>query len=133
MASASDYVEVQTAKHWFGLTPDAAPTSVFVALFTSAPSDAGGGTEVTGNAYARVELDNDSTSWILTNSTITNKIAVTFPEPSPSAWGTVTHWAIFDAASGGNLLFHAPLTNARVTVAGVALSFAIGQMAITVD
>lgn len=131
--SASDYVEVNTLKHWFGLTPAAAPTSVFVALFTAAPGDAGGGTECSGNAYARVEVDNDSTTWDLTNSTISNKVAITFPAPSPSAWGTVTHWALFDAASGGNLLFHAALTNARATVAGVALSFAIGQMTVTAD
>lgn len=133
MPSASDYVEVQTLKRWFGLSPDAAPSTVYAALFTSAPGDAGGGTEVTGNAYARVELTNSSASWDLVNSTISNKIAVTFPAPSPSAWGTVTHWALYDAASGGNLLFHAPLTNARATVAGVALSFAIGQMTITAD
>lgn len=131
MASASDYLEAAVLDHIFGITTFTDPASLYVALFTAAPSDSGGGTEVSGNAYARVQVTNDGTTWTRTTSTISNAIAITFAAPSPANWGTVTHWGVFDAASAGNLLFHAALTNSRSTSVGVALSFAIGALTVT--
>ena len=130
MSSASDYLEGKILDHLF-ITAFTRPATVYAALYTAAPSDAGGGTEVAGNAYARVALTNDGTTWTRTGDTITNAIAITFPAPTPSSWGTVTHWALLDAATSGNLLIWAPLTSARLTSVGAALAFSIGDLSIT--
>ena len=131
MASASDYLEAAVLDHTFNLATFTPAASLYVALFTAAPSDSGGGTEVSGNAYARVEVTNDNTTWSRSSSTVSNDIAITFAAPSPSNWGTVTHWGIFDAASAGNLYFHAALTNSRSTTVGVALSFDVAALTVT--
>jgi hypothetical protein len=128
---ASDYLEAAVLDHVFKLATYTAPASLYVALFTAAPSDSGGGTEVSGNAYARVQVTNDSTTWSRATSTVSNIIAITFAAPSPSAWGTVTHYGVFDASSAGNLIDWGALTNARSTAVGVALSFAIGALTFT--
>ena len=96
------------------------PGTLHVALFTAAPSDAGGGTEVAGGSYARVGITRALASWSGTQGDSTtvassgtggvtkNNATITFPAPTAD-WGTVTHFAIFDAASGGNLIFHGAL------------------------
>ena len=48
-------------------------------------------------------------------------------------WGTVTHAAIFDASSGGNLLRWGALTASRTVNSGDALRFASGQITLTED
>ena len=130
---ASDYLEAAILDHVFKLATFTAPTNLYVALFTSAPSDSGGGTEVSGNAYARVQVTNDTSSWTRTGSTVVNDNAITFPAPSPSSWGTVTHYGVFDAASSGNLLDWGALTASRSTTAGVAVSFAAGDLSFSVS
>lgn len=128
---ASDYLEEKILDHVFNLNSFVQPSNLYVALFTAAPSDSGGGTEVSGNAYARVEVTNNSSSWTRTNSTVVNDNAITFPTPTPSGWGTVTHYGIYDASSGGNLIDWNVLTNARVTQAGTPLEFAAGALVFT--
>jgi hypothetical protein len=125
---ASDYLEENILDHVFGLGDYTPASDLYVALFTAAPSDSGGGTEVSGNAYARVQVTNDSTTWSRTNSTVSNLAAITFAAPSPAIWGTVTHYGIFDASSAGNLIDWGALTNSRTTAVGTALSFAIGEL-----
>jgi hypothetical protein len=127
--SKSDYLEQKFLDHLIG-TAFTAPSTWYVALYTSAPSDSGGGTQVTigSNAYARVSVAANGSNWTRTASSIANATAITFPAPSPNAWGTVTHFGVFDAASGGNLLFWAALTTPRATAAGVAPTFAIGAL-----
>lgn len=83
-----------------------APPAIYLALFTVAPSDAGGGTEVTGGSYARVQVSQLDASWAApsgTPSATSNSAAITFPSPTAN-WGTIVAIGIFDAASGGNLL-----------------------------
>lgn len=130
---ASDYLEQKLLDHTFKLATFTAPSNLYIALYTAAPSDSGGGTEVSGNAYARVQVTNDSTTWSRTSSTVSNIIAITFPAPSPSTWGTVTHYGVHDASSGGNLVDWGALTNSRSTTVGVALSFAIGDLTFSVS
>lgn len=130
---ASDYLEEKILDHVFNLNSFVQPASMYVALFTAAPSDSGGGTEVSGNAYARVEVTNNSSSWTRTNSTVVNDNAITFPTPSPSGWGTVTHVALYDAASSGNLICWAALTSNLVTAAGTAPNFPSGDLTFTLD
>lgn len=131
--SASDYLEGKVLDHVFGLVSYTAPANMYVALYTAAPSDAGGGTEVSGNAYARVQVTNSSATWTRTANVIANNIAVTFAAPSPAAWGTVTHFTLMDASTGGNQIGWGALGTATATAIGSAVSYAIGALTITAD
>jgi len=143
-AQASDYLENFIVDHLFRTRTWSKPTALYVALLTSAPTDSGGGTEVSGGSYARVNLAPLDTNWNATqggtsgNSSGTsgqtsNAIAITFNAPTAN-WGTVTHFAIFDAASGGNMVIWDALVAARTILSGdPAPSFPIGALQITVS
>lgn len=111
MSSFTDYTE-NLALTWL-FTGDSAtrPTAWYVGLFTSAPSDAGGGTEVTGSAYARVATGTISGSG--TATTFTNAAAIEFAAASGGNWGTIGWAGIFTASTGGTLLAWAPLTTSK--------------------
>lgn len=135
MSAASDYLEVEIRKHIFRTGSFTKPSALYVGLFTAAPSDSGGGTEVSGGSYARVQRDPSDANWTGASSTTgvtDNAAAITFPAPTAD-WGTVTHWGIFDASSGGNLLVHGALTTPQtVTNGGSAPSFAAGALVVTI-
>jgi hypothetical protein len=130
----SDYLEGEIRKHVFRTGSFTKPSALWVALFTAAPSDSGGGTEVAGGSYARVQRDPLDANWTAASATdgkTDNAAAVTFPAPSGS-WGLVTHFGIFDAPSGGNLLIHGALTVPKtVNASDPAPSFGIGALAVT--
>lgn len=128
MSSKSDYLELAVLNAVFNNTSLAVAVP-YISLFTAAPSDAGGGTEVTGGSYARV---NASACFpAAASGAISNDAAITFPE-STASWGTVTHFGIHDASSAGNLLYWAALTTPRVVdAAGITVSFAIGDLDVT--
>lgn len=126
----TDYAEAKVLDHLNGKTSFTMPTA-YVALFTAAPSDSGGGTEVTGGSYARVATT--GSTWAAASSGSTSNAAVvTFPTASAS-WGTVTHYATFDASSGGNMLRWAALTVSKTIGSGDTAAFAIGALAQTED
>lgn len=130
----SDYLENELIKHVFRTGTFTKPTNLYIALFTSAPSDAGGGTELSGNNYARVahgpaDGDWDATSG--TNGNTKNTSAINFPTPSGN-WGLITHFAIFDTISGGNMMYHGALTQAKTVNNGdPAPSFPVGALSVT--
>jgi len=105
--------------------------SHYVALLTAAPTDAGGGTEVSGGAYARVAVARAAGTWAAPSGTpgaTSNTAAVTFPNPTAN-WGTVTHFALYDAITTGNLLGWAALGTSRNILNGdSAPSFAAGTL-----
>ncbi len=105
--------------------------SHYVALLTAAPTDAGGGTEVTGGAYARVAVARAAGTWAAPAGTpraTSNVAAVTFPSPTAN-WGTATHFALYDAVTAGNLLGWALLGTSRNILNGdSAPSFAAGTL-----
>jgi hypothetical protein len=120
---ASDYLENKLIDHLFRAGTFAKPAGLFIGLLTAAPTDAGGGTEVSGGSYARAALAPSDTNWKATQGGTTgassgttgltsNAVAITFPAPTAN-WGTVTHFGIYDAASAGNLLIWDALTAAR--------------------
>lgn len=136
MSAMSDYLEGEIIKHIFRTGSFTKPTNLAVGLFTAAPSDSGGGTEVTGNGYARANTNTDplDANWAAPaagNGVTSNVGTVTFPTPTGAGWGTVTHFGIFDADSAGNLLFHGALTASKVVNAGDTVSFAPGQLQVT--
>lgn len=136
MGALTNYIEDELIKHIFRTGTMTKPAGLHVALFTAAPGEAGGGTEVTGGSYARVANAPGDANWAATaagNGTTSNAVAVTFPAPTAN-WGSVTHWGIFDAASGGNLLIYAALTTPKTINNGdAAPSFAPGALTFQID
>ncbi len=133
IAALSDYLEAQIINRWLRNTAGAAvPANVYIALFTAAPTDAGGGTEVTGGAYARATVSTTGGFGAPTTGGLTDNLAaITFAAPTAN-WGIVTHVGIFDALTAGNLLFHGALTASKVINNGdAAPSIAIGALDIT--
>lgn len=143
MSSMTDYLENKLVDHIFRGQTFTAPTNLYIALFTAAPSDAGGGTEVSGNGYARATVANSLANWAGTQSSgsttastgtggvTSNNGVVTFATPTGAGWGTVTHMAIFDAVSGGNMLFQGALGASKTINAGDTVSYAAGTLTVT--
>lgn len=136
MAAISDYLEQAILNHWLRNTAMAAPpANVYIALFTAAPSDAVGGTEVTGGNYARAAVSTSGAGAFSAPGTAgvsSNPAAIVFGTPTAN-WGTITHIGIFDALTAGNLLFHGALTTARVVNNGdAAPQFAANALSVTV-
>ena len=132
----SDFLENEIIKHIFRTGSFTKPTALYVALFTAAPSDAGGGTEVTTSAtnYARVDHPPLDANWAATSGTdgkTSNATAITFGVPSGN-WGQVTHFALFSAVTGGNMLYWGALTDPKnVNTGDPAPVFPIGSLQIT--
>jgi hypothetical protein len=128
--SKSDYAENKVNELLVGKTAFTLPTA-YVALYTAAPSDAGGGTEVTGGSYAR-KVTAGADWGTSASGSIANSNAITFVTASAS-WGTVTHFGVFDALTTGNLLFWAALTTSKTIGSGDTASFAVGALVHTED
>ena len=103
------------------------PTEWHVALYTSAPDDTGGGTEVSGGAYAR-----QAVTFTVSGDTATNSAALEYPTATAS-YGTVTHVGVFDASTGGNLIAYAALTTSKAIDTGDVLRLPAGDLDITLD
>lgn len=128
MAALSDYAE-KLLLDWMMTTGSATrPTAWYVALFTAAPSDSGGGTEVSTGGYARQSVTFDAAS--SPGGTTSNSGEVSFTATGAD-YGTVTHMGIFDAASSGNLLWHGALTASKTVADGDTLTFAVGNIDLT--
>jgi len=132
MSQMSDYFE-DAIRNWFkGTVFPTAPANVYIGLFTAAPSDAGGGTEVSGNAYARQPIAQAAwTSGAAASGEIHNTNAVTFPAATPGAWGTVTHFGVFDAVTAGNLLMWNALGASKVVAINDIVQFGAGQLSLS--
>lgn len=107
------------------------PATLYVALFTAAPTVAGGGVEIAGGGYSRVAVANDLTNFPAPVAGVTsNAAAIVFPEAT-ALQGTAVAMGFFDSLAGGNLLDFQLLTTARLIQAGDVFSFAIGQLQLT--
>lgn len=130
MSSFTDYTE-NLVLNWLLTTNSATrPTAWYVGLFTAAPSDTGGGTEVSGNGYARAATGTISVSGT-SPTTATNAAAIEFAAASGGNWGTITHAGIFDSLTTGNLLAWAPLTTSRTINNGDVLRIPAGDLDVT--
>ncbi|MCH8029053.1 MAG: hypothetical protein IH874_03880 [Candidatus Dadabacteria bacterium] len=125
-AGATDFLVHKLIDHSVGTASYTAPTSVFAALFTTATTDAGGGTEVTGGSYAREVIVFDVAAAGATDNSVND------PFPTATAdWGTITHAAIMSLVTGGDMLFHAALTDSRTINNGQNSKFNAGDLDIT--
>jgi hypothetical protein len=95
-------------------------------LYTSDPTDANTGTEVSGGSYARTAVTFGAPS----NGTALNDVAVEFPQATGS-WGTVGWVGILDAATSGNLLYHTALDTSKTIENGDIFKIAIGSLSVT--
>lgn len=145
MAAMTDYLENKLIDQIFRAQAFVFPATFYIGLLTAAPTDATAGTEVTGGAYARSAVTNGLTAWAGTQAaasvvastgatgTTSNNAAVAFAAPTV-AWGVVTHIAIWDALTVGNMLFYSALAVPKTINAGdAAPAFAIGALTIQID
>ena len=129
MSAASNYLELKLLDHSLGTTAYTAPSNVYVGLFTSDPTDAGTGTEVSGNNYSRKE----ATFAAASGGSASTNATITFDAASGGNWGTITHIGIFDASSSGNLLFHGAVTTSKTIEDGDTFQISSGNLTISLD
>lgn len=128
--SFSDYAEGKVLDHVFKLAAFVQPT-LYLAVSTAAPTDANSGTaEPVGAGYARVATT--AASWGRTVSEVANAAELAFPAATGS-WGTLTHFALFDAATLGNMVIHGTLAVPKAIAAAETLRFPIGNLTFTLD
>jgi hypothetical protein len=125
MAEMSNYLETALINATLRNTSYTS-TAVYLALYTSDPTDADSGTEVSGTAYARQEITFGAPS----NGVSTNSAAIEFPQAGGS-WGTVTHVGIRDASTSGNLLYSTALDASKIIETGDVFRVAIGSLSVT--
>jgi len=126
MSEMSNYLENALVNATLRNTSYTSPTTVYLALYTSDPTDADSGTEVTGGSYARQSITFGAPS----NGVSTNSAAIEFPQCT-STWGTITHVGIRDALTTGNLLYHTPLDVSKTIATGDIFRVAIGSLSVT--
>lgn len=120
----SNYLENKLIDWFFRGQSYTPPATIYVALFTVAPTAAGGGTEVVGGSYGRVAIASSLANWAGTQGAGTtaassgttgqtsNNNAITFPSPT-AAWGQAVAIGLYDASSGGNLLIFGNLATPK--------------------
>lgn len=126
MAEMSNYLENALLNAVLRNTSYTSPSTVFVALYTSDPTDAGSGTEVSGGSYARKSVTFGEPS----NGVAASNAAVEFDQAT-ATWGTVGYIGLMDAVTTGNLLFHTALTTAKTIEAGDIFKIASGSLTVT--
>jgi hypothetical protein len=126
MAEMSNYLENALINVTLRATAYTAPTTVYLALYTTDPTDADTGTECSGTSYARQSVTFGAPS----NGVSTNSAAIEFPQAG-GAWGTITHIGIRDALTVGNLLYHTPLDASKTIATGDVFRIAVASLSVT--
>lgn len=119
----SNYAENKLLDHLLGTAAFTMPTNVRLALYTSDPTDADSGTEVSGGSYARQSVAFD----VASGGASQNTAEIVFPVATAD-WGTITHVGIRDATSGGNLLAHGPLAASKTIATGDQFRMSAGEL-----
>lgn len=128
MSALSDYAE-KLVLDWLMTTGSATrPTAWYVALYTAAPSDSGGGTEVSGAGYSRKSVSFNAAS---TPGGTTSNSGIVSWTAAGGAYGTVTHVGIFDASTGGNLIWQGALSTSKTVNDGDTIQFSAGNLTLT--
>ena len=125
--SFSNYLETEILDHVFSGNAYTAPTTLYLALYTAAPGETGGGTEVSGGGYAR-----QTVAFTTSGDTSSNTSAIEFPTATAN-WGTVTHVGVFDALTSGNLMVYATLTSSKAIETGDVFRVPAGDLDISLN
>lgn len=130
--SKTDWYENKVIEHLFE-TDYTAPANLYVGLFleSAKPADAGGGTEASGGAYARVAVARAS-GWTSAGNATENAADIDFPEATAS-WGELGAFALFDALTAGNMLYWGDLTTPKTINSGDTAKIPAGDLDITED
>ena len=138
MSAMSDYLELKFLDHFTGRASTSSPSAVYLGLAVGSIADNAGGTELSGNNYTRKAI----TFAVASGGAISSNANVEF-NPATGSWGTVSHWAIFDASSShfgiydasssGNLLFHGAFTASKAIATGDILKVASGSLTISAN
>jgi hypothetical protein len=128
MAEMSNFLEDALINATLRATTYTSVATVYVSLWTSDPTDAGSGTEVSGGSYARTAVTFGAPS----NGVTTNSADVTFPTATAS-WGVVGWIGINDAATSGNLLYHSPLDTSKTIDSGDIFKISTGNLSVTLS
>ena len=128
MAEMSNYLENALINVTLRNTAYTAPTTVYLALYTTDPTDADTGTEVSGGSYARQSLSVTTAS----AGIVTSSADVTFPQATAN-WGTISHIGILDALTSGNLLMHTELTTSKTIELGDIFKIPTGNLTAELD
>jgi hypothetical protein len=126
MAEMSNYLENALINGTIRGTTYTAPTTVYVGLYTSDPTDANTGTEVSGGSYAR----QSATFAAPSNGASVTNADITFPQATGS-WGTVGWIGILDASTSGNLLYHTALDVSKDISSGDIFKIDSGNLSVT--
>ena len=126
MSEFSNYLENALINAVLRSTTYTSPATVYVSLWTSDPTDAGSGNEVSGGSYARTAVTFGSPS----NGVTSNDADVSFPQATAS-WGTVGWIGLNDASTSGNLLFHTALDTSKTIDSGDIFKIATGSLTVT--
>ena len=132
MSALSDYLELALVRHVLGGSAFTAPSTMYLALFTSPPADDAVGTEVAGGGYQRVSITNNTTNWPNASIKIkANGTTITFPTATAD-WGTVTHWALMTSPTDDTeILAHGAFTTATEVESGSTFAVGEGGLVIT--
>ena len=127
MAGFSDYLETKVLDHVFGGTAYTAPSTLYISLYTAAPTDSTSGTEIgtSGSAYAR-----QTATFTTSGGTTSNTANIEF-STATSDWCTIVACGVMDASSGGNLLAYGTLTSSKTVSSGDVFRFNTGSLDIT--
>ena len=125
--SFTDTFETRVLTWVFTASSATRPTAWFIALYTAAPNDTGGGTEVSGGGYVR-----KSATFTVSGDTASNSGAIEYPTATGN-YGTVSHVGIFDASSGGNLIAYASLSVSKTMSTGEVLRMPAGDLDVTLS
>ena len=125
--SFTNFLETEILDHVFAGAAYTAPSTKYLALFTGAPGETGGGTEVSGGGYAR-----QSVAFTTSGNTTSNNAAVEYPTATAN-YGTVTHVAVFDASTSGNMMAYAALSSNKTIETGDVFRVPSGDLDITLN
>lgn len=128
----SNYLSTALLNMVFRNTAYTRPTTVYVALYTSNPTAADTGQEVTGGAYARQSVAFAAPAAVGGIQTVKNSADIVFPIATAN-WGLITHVGIRDAATGGNLLYFGDLDNPRTILTSDVFKFLASQLQATLS
>lgn len=127
MAQMSNYLEAALIDGTLRNTQYTVPTTVYLALYSSDPTDADAGTEIAQGNYARQSVAFDAS----TDGVTQNTADISFPVATVDYTGDVTHVGIRDALTAGNLLYFAPLDTARTIIIGNQFVVSAAQLTVT--
>lgn len=126
--SKSNYAEIAVLDWLLGGATPTRPSARYLALHTDDPGEDGATGELSGGGYARQAVTFDAAASGATSNTSTHTFTA-----SGGDWGTVTHFSIRDAETGGNCLYVGALSTSRTIGDGESGTVAAGDIDITED